>query len=44
MLKDKKKEEKKRPVPKEQGDLDEFIFGKSTEQYHSEKQAIAAFL
>jgi len=33
----KKKDDKKRPAPKEQGDLDEFIFGKSTEQYHSEK-------
>ncbi len=36
-MEEKKKEEQKRPAPKEQGDLDELIFGKSTEQYHSEK-------
>lgn len=33
------KEDKKtnRPIPQEQGDLDEFIFGTTTEQLHSEK-------
>ncbi len=38
-MKKESKDDKKtnRPVPQEQGDLDEFIFGKNTEQLHSEK-------